>query len=620
VNTLNWEFAPTNGGDWTGSNDPVTSVFKGGGDFFYHLARESIQNVIDARDPETSKPAIAKISLSDLQPSDFPSSDQLLHVLSLCREECKTNKDDYGFYTRAIDNLARNLFIPVLKISDYNTTGLVGKDNDKDGGYFSLMKAVGSSSKSGPAGGSYGLGKGAYFRASSFRTIFVSSKIGSNDFVFQGKARLSSFKENEKWMQGNGCCGLEEQKPVRDVSLIPPFFRRDEIGTDIYILGYEGDENWKSAMVKSILNNFWYAISEGILEIDIEGTEINADSLENLLEKNFDKNSPDKKGDENPWPYYLSYRDGKLIQKKLPTLGDVEFYLMEGDNFPNKIVYLRKIGMIIQKKGGIAAPTTYAGVFVCKNDRGNKILKKMENPSHDEWALENARDSEFASDAENAEKEMKTFIKESVNTTFSNKNAQSLNVGGLEEFLWLEGDLGVGGVFGQQLDETATQTETGTEMGKEFKKDKNNIITRKLEVLKEIRKGKPGGTDHGLGGTTGSGEGTWHEDEGGVENILVLKNLKFRSFASKRSDGVIEHAVIIKGPPDTDCFIEVMAGTDDSFDEVPVEKAFDSNNNYSISGNRINGLKLDSSGNLKIKIIFKDKERYSLNITAYANK
>lgn len=619
MDTLKWEFAPTNGGDVTGSNDPVTSVFKGGGDFFYHLARESIQNVIDARDPKTLEPAKAEISLINLQPSNFPSSDRLRHVFSQCRDECKNSKDDYNFYSKAIDKLIHNSFVPILKISDYNTTGLIGSDDDKDGAYFSLMKAVGSSSKSGSAGGSYGLGKGAYFRASSFRTIFVSSKSGKGDVVFQGKARISSFKENGKWMQGNGCCGLENQKPVRETKLVPSLFRRDETGTDIYILGYEGDENWRSAMVKSVLNNFWFAISERILEVEIDGININSDSVENLLEKNFDKEKPDKKGDENPWPYYIAYRDGKQITQKLAILGNVTLFLKDGENFPSKIAYLRKIGMVIQKKG-LNAPLTYAGVFVCTNDRGNKILKKMENPSHDEWALENARESEYATDAENAEKEMRDFIRDSVIKSFSNENTQSLNVGGLEEFLWLEGDLGVGGIFGQQLDNKTSQTETGTVIGREIKKDKNDIISRRLDVLKEIKKGSPGGTEHILGKGKKTKKGGGHEDELGENEVVALQNLKFRSFASKNSQGIMEHVITIKGPPDTECFLEILAGTDDSFENISILKAYCDNNNYKISENRIYGLKIDSYGKLEIKVDFKDSERYSLNITAYANK
>lgn len=228
MNKLTWEFAPTGGGDVTGVNDPVTSIFRGRGDLSYHLARESIQNVIDAKVNNTLEPARAHFSLLSLQPSNFPGFNELKEVLKSCRDADLKNKDSYETYSRLIEQISRDRFVQVMKISDYNTTGLTGDDEDQNGNYFSLMKAVGSTSKSGAAGGSWGLGKGAYFAASSFRTIFVSSVYDRNKMVFQGKARLRSFLKDGKIMQGNGSFGLPEQKPIREKGLIPSFLNREE--------------------------------------------------------------------------------------------------------------------------------------------------------------------------------------------------------------------------------------------------------------------------------------------------------------------------------------------------------------------------------------------------------
>lgn len=619
MDKIKWEFAKTGGGDVTGLNDPVTAVFKGRGDFSYHLARESIQNVIDAHNPKVSEPAKASISLMELQPSDFPAFDQLKEVLELCRDVDRQDKDSYNFYQTAVTKILKNGFISILKISDYNTTGLTGGDDEEKGAYFSFMKAVGSSSKSGPAGGSFGLGKGAYFKASSFRTIFVSSKCESAQVVFQGKARIRSFKKDGEMMQGNGTFGLTGQKPIRKDSLIPSLFRRDELGTDIYIVGYEIKEDWKDVMTKSILDNFWCAIAKGDLEVSLDGINISSDSLEELLTRNFDERRPDKKGDSNPWPYYRAYINGEILEEKFPVLGQVKLYLLAGDNYPSRISYIRKTGMVIQKKGQ-SATSSYAGVFLCENDKGNEILKKMENPSHDEWNSDNAQESHFATEAQEAEKEMHSFIRNSINNFFASSNTESLNVGGLEEFLWLEGDLGVGGVFGQELSKNISKTETGTEIGKEINESGNRLIERKLDVLKEVKIGSPGGPDYILGKGKKTKRGGGHEDEEGENEIIILKQLKFRSFALKGSEGKIKHVITIKGPVGTNCSLELQAGTDDSFEKVMIKKAYDEDNNYKVSGNQIYGIKIDPSGKERLEVLFDDNERYSLNITAYETK
>ena len=87
--------------------------------------------------------------------------------------------------------------INVLKISDYNTEGLNGGDNERNGGWFGLVKSVGSSNKNEGQGGSFGIGKGAPFAASHLRTCFYSTvnEIGQN--VFQGVSKIVSHDDEK---------------------------------------------------------------------------------------------------------------------------------------------------------------------------------------------------------------------------------------------------------------------------------------------------------------------------------------------------------------------------------------------------------------------------------------
>lgn len=629
MDIIDWVFAPTGGGDVTGVNDPVTTTFKG--DISYHLARESIQNIIDAKDPGQDGPAIAVFDLIEHDANQLHLNETLKKVLVGCRDFNSRNKDAFEFYSSSLFKIAQNSFIPTLRIRDYNTVGLTGEDDDRNGNYFQLMKAVGDSSKSGSKGGSFGLGKGAYYAASSFRSIYVSSMYGKDKYVFQGKARLSSYMDTKtsEMMQGNGCFGLPKQKPVRDLRMIPFMFQRTEMGTDFYIVGFvDHKSEWKNQMMKSVLNYFWYAISEGYLEVTIQDQTVNRTNLELLMKEYFDETQPDKSKTPNPWPYYLAYtsNEHKVFTETLPVLGKVKLYVLMKEDFPQKVVYMRQTGMVIQKKG-IGSVNGYAAVFVCDDDEGNLILRKMENPEHNEWNKDNALESTYAEKAVLVERELRDFVSDSLKALTESETPLSSRIGELEDYLYLPGDQDIGstsaGFSGQPVDKLSDK-ETGNFLNKTGEETLNSVpIIRTVSTVKEkITTGKPGGEfpiiEHNGGGGGHESGGTEGE---GNKKVIVLNNVKFRSFASRNSSGGITHVVILKGPKNRKCSIEIKAGTDDSFDTVDVTEAETGNNTpLSVKNNHIDGIQTDNRGEAKLYVRFATDEKYSLNIIAYEDK
>lgn len=626
MDELNWEFASTGGGDITGINDPVTTTFKG--NIAWSLARESIQNIIDAHDPNSHKPAEASFTLIELESSELPNLKQLSEKLTKCRDHYHGNPDAWNFFNLAISKINRGVFIKILKVSDYNTIGLTGGDDDDKGNYFSLMKAVGSTSKSEAEGGSFGLGKGAYYAASSFRTIFVSSVYDKDKYVFQGKSRLASFEVDGDWIQGNGSFGLKGQKPVRDANLIPSYFTRDQQGTDIYILGFE-ELNWEKQMIKSVLNFFWYSILEGIIEVKVGNIDITSDNLEELLMENFDEDEADKEDDPNPWPYYRAYKEvnHKVYQEKLPTLGYVKLFLLQKDNYPKKVALTRGTGMVIRRKG-FTSINAYAGLFTCTDEIGNKILRKMENSKHDEWKSENASESEFFDSAVKAEKELKEFIFLSIRDMTMTEDLTSSRIGGLEEYLYLKGEEDTGdsteGIRGKPID-GVSKYETPPEIGSTNEQvvSQTPLVGKTEAIAKEVTKGiVDKGTDILLKDKKGKKRKTASGVEGeGEKNVVIIRDIKYRSFAVKNEKNKVNHVLIIKGPPNINFSAEIKAGTDDSFDTLNVVRAEDSlGKTYNIEGNFIKDLVTNASGKLKLNVAFDTNERYSLNLTAYENK
>lgn len=618
MSQLHWEFASTGGGDRTGINDPVVTPFKG--NIYYRLAREAIQNIIDARLPH--KPAIATFSIKTFYPKELPGFDQLKDKLNACLITHENKPESVSFYKSAIRSIENNHPIEVLIISDYNTVGLSGGDEDEEGNYVSLMKSVGSSSKFTGEGGSFGLGKGAYFAASSFRTVYISSIYDGNKPVFQGKARLQSFKEEEDWKQGNGSYGSEKQTAVRNIDDIPKNFRRDEQGLDFYIVGFKAQEDWETLMTKSIINWFWHAILRKKLIVNVGNTEISASNIDKLMHELFSIEDEDSEEEPNPLPYYHAYLDegSRKYKRNLDTLGNVELYILEKDGFPKKIAYMRETGMIIQKTSP-GALNDYAGLFICDDEYGNKVLRAMENETHDEWNKDNVKEnSEYHQAAKKADKELKEFVREVIRDLNKTQDGEVSTIGGLEEFLYLpiKDEWEKSNATGANATEEISQTETGYELSLTSEEQKAEVEKRRIDVTKntdELVLGFPGGNSRIII-DGGPGDGTSHGTPDPSGNIKVTNPKKinyFRTYAIKGDDGETIHTIIIKNTPNLETDLQINAGTDDSYAPVKIVKAVDaSGHEYKTSENIINNVKILGDGLLKMSVQFDTNERYSL--------
>lgn len=136
------------------------------------------------------------------------------------------NQKTTRFFDKAIDVFNQD-FIDVLRISDFNTTGLTGSDKDYNSAWQNLVKSSGVSNKCGTSGGSFGIGKSAPFACSDLRTVFYSTIDNQGLKAFQGIARLVSFKKkkfigDDPTTTGIGYYGVKEKIMLSEnVYLLP---------------------------------------------------------------------------------------------------------------------------------------------------------------------------------------------------------------------------------------------------------------------------------------------------------------------------------------------------------------------------------------------------------------
>jgi len=451
--------------------------------------------------------------------------------------------------------------------------------------------------------------------------------------VFQGKMRLVTHEIDGIKKQSTGSYGLEGQKPVRDKNLIPDFFKRDEQGTDIFVIGFYEDGDWQSQITKSVLNNFWMAILKGILVVKIDGVEIDSENIRQLMFQHFTEEDRDTDEMPNPLPAFVAYTDKphqRIFKKSLDTLGDVELYILPKDSYHKKISYFRTTGMEIQKKLHHSL-VPYAGVFTCDNDAGNEILRLMENPQHNKWDAHNAREKgeEWFQKAKKADKELRDFVLESLRSLFRTEGAAFLPVPDLEKYLYINEEDG-DDLQGEQKSEKTfgefSNLETGSEIGIEDVQENSVEIIKPIKLIKDERKIKKGGKKKTekrkkktkkKGGDVPPTEGT---DDVSGKTGKVLENVETRSFATIQ-EGVIRHILIIKGEPSLKMSVGLHVGTEDSFETPEIKEAQDSlGKKLKSKNNMVYGIELGQNGACKLIIRFNTNDRYALNIIAYEDR
>lgn len=501
---MKWTFAQNNGGEECGFHHAGVETFKG--NLERYLAREVIQNSLDAR-ANPKKPVSVKFERLSLKVSDIPDADGLAETFRLCAKYWPQDAKAKAFFKRA-EKLLKAPVITALRIGDSNTTGVLGGDRDKEQNWYNLIRCSGSSSKWAGEGGSFGIGKNAPFAASQMRTVLYSTFNSDKEHVFQGVARLVTHERGGKTAQPTGFVGRVDGYSLRDRSKIPAKFLRSEQGTDLIILGYEAGADWSRELIYSVLENFWPAIHFGDLEVVVGDTTITKENLQEQLAA--------RSGDEDftGHLYYRAFTDAeaKSFTKKLPTLKNATVCLLTGQpDLPKRVAMVRKTGMIIELKR-FNSVVPYCGVFLCRNDDGNRVLREMEPPRHDVWDPNHPEKNAHRKTAD----EFAGFIRDCIKELAPADTEKVLSIPELSQFLPDDEDSPEEGFEGEPNEKL------GKSEGFERKPEERQIDGRKMGRNRPTQpdSGQPGEgemetEETGPGGGSGGGGGGDRDGEGG---------------------------------------------------------------------------------------------------------
>jgi len=431
---IGWNFPLNEDGREEGLSNPGIETFRGKPLAF--LSREICQNSLDARLEGNPGPVVVVFSLETIPADQFPGRDEFQAILEACLEFWKNRNPKTKNFFEAALKAFRQSDIPCLRISDYNTTGLLGASREGPSDWNNLIKAVGVSDKGPGKGGSYGIGKFAPFACSDLRTIFYSTFDCEGVRAFQGVADLvthESPKKGGKKTTGYGFYGIESgNRPITEPSFIPRLFQRKEIGTDIIIVSFRYAQGWKREVVKSIISNFFLALHRNQLSVKVDDTIINKDTLSELLEEYFRDDS-----DARAPNYYacLVSEDAKFFSEEFNGLGRVALHVRQDVEGPKKVALFRNTGMMIKEKGHFRTTIRFAGVFEAQGEALNDKLRSLEPPGHDDWEPERCADPEDVDEARSLLKKLYSWINDCVKEVIQVEQSEQVDAVGIGQFL-----------------------------------------------------------------------------------------------------------------------------------------------------------------------------------------
>lgn len=434
MDTVGWNFPSNNKGEITGVADAGIQLYTANTmrGIIKSLTRETCQNSLDAVAPDKDC-VIMEFKQHYVDSNYIPGRTQYKKILERAFNYWKNNSEMAANFLKeaikAIDE--RNTII--LRISDYNTEGLLEPGKPGFGSWNNLIKIGGGAIKETDKAGRYGIGKKAPFACSIYRMVFYRTYNIDGERAVQGVCRLLSYpiEGSDELTSGIGYYGnIENNGPVNCINKIDELYKRTDYGTDIFVYGLRmaNTKNVQTCIFTEILNNFIISIYRKKLIVHFNKEKINKENLE-VYVKSYKANAYDA---YCAW-MALEEKEKKTVDESFHGMGTLHLTILvdEKKKLNQKILVTRKSGMKLFLMGRISNVIPFTGILELQGKELNKFFGEMEPPAHDAW------DSTIHSNPKLADqyiKEVKKWIISKVNefgkVNFDD-NVNVENIGGI---------------------------------------------------------------------------------------------------------------------------------------------------------------------------------------------
>lgn len=440
-----WKFPNGQGLTPKGVNNPSIEIFLD--NVAESLTREVLQNSLDAKDKNRDGAVKITFDFFEMPTSNIPNIESIKDLalpkaLELWTE--KNNKDTLDFLKR-FSEVLHSPKVPVLKISDYNTTGLNSKK------YESLILGDGYSEKDDTdSAGSKGIGKAAPFAASDLRMVFYNTLANEGKEKSVGVMNFVSFKiKEENFITQERSTYVEEKTDyiAKQETFGFPKRHNDEFGTDIFIIGLKDYGKWIQNIILSTLNNFLLAIIQRKLVVQVGDLEISDATVNSLMNRMYEEDT--LRGDTKA-QFLKTYRFYEVLTSEetlqfdfderflkypfVKELKDAKLYLLQHEPANRTVLQTRAAGMKIYERNRVSGNINFSGIFQALGKDLNAYLKDLENANHDTWSVDRKQGAAHV-EAENFLKDLLRWYKDKVQEAYADIGTDVIDAFGVNDLL-----------------------------------------------------------------------------------------------------------------------------------------------------------------------------------------
>lgn len=399
------------------------------------LIRENIQNSLDGKLLDSKEPVKVIINTGTINKNLIPGINEIRD-----RINCLNGRN---LYTReTIKHMKSKMDeenVPYISFEDQNTKGLKGADQgqsdakDNTWSAYAYNKGVHFEDENSDVeqsrGGSHGIGKIASNAASDLYMMYFANCDESGNKHLGGTVQLIEHKFNEQYYRSTGYFtkkNYETKKFYPYENTFSDVFKKDTRGLKIIIPFLREQFNDEKKIITSICDNFFIAILEGKLVVEVNNKIIDNATIEKYIlnPSYYEQDISNIKSVFTPL-YYKTYTGLKPQKINIPSI-EQEYKFQLFFNYDEKITkgrvgIIRTIGMKIEDKkikSNVNKP--FNAILIPESIKEDAFLKSLENESHTEITSKHIKDQKLQKNAKrfinNLDKEIAKVIENEINT------------------------------------------------------------------------------------------------------------------------------------------------------------------------------------------------------------
>lgn len=435
-----WKFPHNGYGQVRGVSDAGIETFTG--TEIQSLAREVCQNSLDAVVEGSDATVRVDFEKYRIPSLDIPGYEQYASKIKKAYDywSIKNSEKTIKVLAKALDSINKPN-VNILRISDFNTTGLSHPYEDSDEGWNALTKLDGGATKRGDKAGAFGIGKNAPFTNSDYRLVFYRTLNEAYETAAQGMSRFISFPEDLNDSMNTMTTGIgyygnpQGNLPVDSIRELEELYKRSEMGTDVFIYGFNAGAEWDKDVINEVLENFLMSIHKNLLSVTVADKIIDSSTLSRYL------GVYNSKVKNAYWYHQVLIRpETKVFARDFHGLGTLKLSVLvdSSEKMNRKILITRTSGMKLFELKNMSRIISFSGILEMEGKELNEFFREMETPAHDKWLP--SRHSTNVTLAKEYNIELKDWVRECIQTLGEHSSDDEIEVAGLAGVLLKESD------------------------------------------------------------------------------------------------------------------------------------------------------------------------------------